>query len=144
TTTGGTLKNGQLVYGQGASAAFTTTINGNPLTLLSGGGTPPNLGALTLGSGNTLRGFAGVGTITGSAFGTLTVAEVSLNPGATQALSLTTGTLAGGFTSLTSSGGTNNVLLSGVGTSGTSTLGASGNALSGSTGDGVVITGGGG
>ena len=143
TTTGGTLKNGQLVYGQGASSAFTTTINGTGVTLLAAG-SPPSIGAMTLGSGNTLRGFTGVGTLTGNNFGTLTVTEVGYSTGATQALSLTTGTLSGGFTSLVSSGGTNNVLLSGVSTSGTSTMGASGNALSAATGDGVVITGGGG
>jgi hypothetical protein len=141
TTGGGTLKAGQLVYGAGASSAFTTTLNGSSVTLLATGAAP-SIGALTLGSGNTLRGFTGVGTITGNSFGTLTVSEVGLSTGGTQALSLTTGTLSGGFTSLVSSGGTNNVLLSGVATSGTATLGAVGNALSGATGDAVVVSGG--
>jgi len=141
TTAGGTLKAGQLVYAQGASAAFTTSLNGNSVTLLSAG-SAPSIGALTLGSGNTLRGFTDVGGITGTSFGTLTVSETGINNPSGLALSLTTGTLAGGFTSLISGGGTNNVLLSGVSTSGTSTLGTSGNALSGATGDGVVVSGG--
>ncbi|MFL5539327.1 MAG: invasin domain 3-containing protein, partial [Longimicrobiaceae bacterium] len=145
TTTGGTLKAAQLVYGQGASSAFTTTLNGSSVTLLSAG-SAPSIGALTLGTGgtgNTLRGFTSSGGITGpSGFGTLTVSEVGINSGSAQALSLTNGTLSGGFTALVSSGGTNNVLLSSVSTSGTSTLGASGNALSGATGDGVVVSGG--
>ena len=143
TTTGGTLKAGQLVYGQGASSPFTTTLNAQSVTLLSAG-SAPTIGALTLGTGgtgNTLRGFTDSGGITGpSGFGTLTVAEVGINNPGGQALSLTNGTLAGGFTSLISGGGTNNVFLSGVSTSGTSTLGASGNALSGATGDAVVVT----
>jgi hypothetical protein len=139
TTTGGTLKAGQLLYGQGASAPFNTTLNGQTLTLLAAGSSP-SIGALTLGSGNTLRGFTGVGTLSGTNFGTLTVTEVGINNPGGQALSLATGTLSGGFTTLVSGSGTNNVLLSGVATSGTSILGASGNTISGSTGDAVVVT----
>ena len=79
---------------------------------------------VTLGSGNTLRGLAfGNATgsaIAGTAFGTLTVADVSVVTTG-QALNLTTGTLAGSFSRLASSGGASNVFLSGV--DGTSTFG---------------------
>jgi hypothetical protein len=142
-TTGGTLKAGQLLYAQGASSAFTTSLNGNTVTLLSAG-SAPSVGALTLGSGNTLRGFTSSGGITGSSFGTLTTSEVTINSGAAQALSLNTGTLSGGFTSVQSAGGTNNVSLTSVATSGTVTLGQAGDALTGASGDGVAISGGGG
>lgn len=137
TTTGGTLKNGQLVYAQGATAPFTATINGTPVTLLSSG-SAPSIGALTLGSGNTLRGFTGSGGITGTSFGTLTVTEVALNNPSGQALSLTTGTLSGNFSGVTSDGGTNNILLTNVQSSGTS-FGSG--ALSGASGDAVKIDG---
>jgi hypothetical protein len=142
-TTGGTLKAGQLLYGQGASAPFTTTLNSQPVTLLAAG-SAPSIGALTLGTvtGNTLRGFTSSGGITGNNFGTLTVSEVGVNNPGGQALSLTTGTLSGSFTTVISGGGTNNVLLSGV--AGTSTLGAAGNTLSGATADAIKIDGGGG
>jgi hypothetical protein len=129
------------VYGQGASAPFNTTLNGQTVTLLAAG-SAPSIGALTLGTvtGNTLRGFTSSGGITGNNFGTLTVSEVGINNPSGQALNLTTGALSGTFGTLISGGGTNNVFLSGVATSGTSVLGASGNALSGSTGDAVVVT----
>ena len=151
---GGTLTNGQLVYGQGASApktfatgsAATYRNGGTTITLLAAPGAAPQVGGLTLGggAGNTLRGLALVGSgatgLTGTSFGTLTVSETSINTGAFQALSLTTGTLNGGFTSITSSGGTNNVSLSGVGTTGTSDLGTG--ALQAATSDAVVVNGG--
>lgn len=138
TVAGGTLKNGQLVYGQGTTA-FTTTLNGSSVTLLATG-SKPSIGALTLGSGNTLRSFTNTGGITGSGFGTLTVVELGINNSGGQALSLTNGTLAGDIDPLISGGGTNNVLLSNVSTASTRTLGASGNALTGATGDAVVVT----
>ncbi|HEU0014056.1 MAG TPA: Ig-like domain-containing protein [Longimicrobium sp.] len=142
TTAGGTLKAGQLVHGQGGTA-FTTTLNGESVTLLAAG-TDPSVGALTLGSGNTLTGFVSTGGITGAGFGTLTVSDVTINNPTGQALSLNNGTLAGSFGSVVSGGGTNNVSLTGVATSGTATLGTSGNTFSGATGDAVVISGGGG
>ena len=141
TAAGGTLKAGQLVYGAGSSAPFNTTLNGQALTLLATG-TAPSLGALTLASGNTLRGFTTTGGISGSAFGTLTVSEVAINNASGQALSLSGGTLAGSFTSVQSAGGTNNVSLTNVATNGTISLGTAGDALSGATGDGVVVSGG--
>jgi hypothetical protein len=150
---GGTLKNGQFVYGQGASvpktfptgSAATYRNGGQSITLLAAPVSSPQVGALTLGVGNTLRGFTVVGNVgaalTGNSFGTLTVGEVNINAGF-QALSLTTGTVAGAFTSVNSAGGTNNVLLSSVSTSGTFALGNG--ALSGATSDAFKLSGGGG
>ncbi len=141
-TTSATLRAGQLVYGAGASAPFTTTLNGQTVTLLATG-TAPSIGALTLNSGNTLNGFTTTGTITGNGFGTLTVDQVAVNNTTGAALSLTTGSLAGsGFTSVQSGGGNNNVLLSGVSTSGTATIGRPGDVLSGATSNGVSVSGG--
>jgi hypothetical protein len=142
TTAGGTLKDGQSVNGQNPTTPVTMTLNGSQLVTLLATGTSPTIGALTLGSGNTLQNFTNVGGITGSAFGTLTVSQVGINNPSGAALSLTNGTLSGGFTSLISGGGTNNVLLSGVSTPSTQTLGVSGNTLSGATSDAVVVTGG--
>jgi adhesin/invasin len=95
TTGGGTLKNGQLLRGQGHSAAFTTTLNGSTVTLLATG-TRPNVGGLTLGNGNTLRGMrivngAGAG-LTGASVGTLSVTEASVHATGGAALDLTSGT----------------------------------------------------
>jgi hypothetical protein len=139
-TAGGTLKAGQFVYGQGGSA-FTATLNGESVTLLAAG-TDPSLGALTLGSGNTLHGFISTGGITGTGFGTLAVSDVSINNTGGTALTLNNGTLTGSFSSVQSGGGTNNVSLTNVSTSGTATLGTAGDALSSATGDAVVISGG--
>jgi hypothetical protein len=149
TAVGGTLKNTQMVYGQGASVAKTfatgsagTYRNGGSSITLLATGTAPSIGAMTLGSGNAIRGVALAGTLTGSSFGTLTASETSISSGATQALSLTTGTLSGSFTSISSTGGTNNILLSGVTASGTAALGSG--ALSGATSDAFKVSGGGG
>jgi hypothetical protein len=115
-------------------------------------GTAPNIttsaantNGVNLGSGNTLRGF-NLGDVTGSAlrgsgFGTLTTSQVGIN-GNGQALNLNNGTLSGSFPVLKSTGGTNNVYLSEVATSGTSILGTSSDALSGATGDAFVVAGG--
>ncbi|MEP6491701.1 MAG: invasin domain 3-containing protein [bacterium] len=148
---GGTLKNSQFVFGQGASASktFTTGSAGTyrngatSITLLTPASTP-SIGALALASTNALRGVTLTGTggtsaLTGTGFGTLTVSETFVTT-ATQALNLTTGTLSGSFLSITSAGGTNNVLLSGVSTSGTFALGSG--ALLGATGDAFKVSGG--
>jgi hypothetical protein len=140
TTGGGTLKNGQTLRGQGHNAAFSTTLNLQSVTLLPTG-TAPTVGALTLGSGNTLRGFTDNGGITGTNFGTLTVAELAINSTA-QALSLNNGTLSGNFNQVSSAGGTNNVSLTSVTTPVAVQLGSLGNALSGATGDAFVVSGG--
>ncbi len=99
---------------------------------------------VNLNSGNTLNGFtAGIATsnaITGTNFGTLTVADVIVNTTG-QALNLTNGTLAATFNSVTSSGGTNNIALATGGTTLAGTLTISAGALSGATSDAFVISG---
>jgi len=145
-TGGVTLLASQRLVGEGATgasfeavmgvtwpvdAAAQPTINGTNPTVNNG---------LTLGSGNTLRGFDLTGTsgLTGSGFGTLTFSQVGINTTG-QALNLTTsGTLSGSFTGVTSSGGTNNIVLSGVTLSGA--VGLGGGALSGATGTALSLT----
>ena len=110
-----TLLNGQKFIGQDATAAL-TTITGltppsgsDPLPVMnSGNGTVSNITSagvgITLGQNNTLRGFSGGNAttdITGNTFGTLNLADVTLN-GNGQALNLTTGTLAATFVSISS------------------------------------------
>jgi VCBS repeat-containing protein len=118
------------------------------VTLVSPSGSRPTItnssnNGITLGTGNTIRslnvGNASNFGISGSSFGTLNVADTGINSTG-QALSLSTGTLAGnGFTGVSSSGGTNNVSLSGVGTSGTFDLGSG--TLSGASSDAFKVIG---
>jgi hypothetical protein len=71
---------------------------------------------LTLGSGNTLRGFNinSSGTaLSGTAFGTLTTSEIAITSSGT-ALNLTTGVGAATFDSVASTGGTIGITLTGV------------------------------
>ncbi len=149
-----TLLSGQQLVGQGATGSSLGSVLGVAWPADAGpepavNGTSPTItsaaGGITLGSGNTLRGF-NLGNVTGTAlagtsFGTVVVANVGINTTG-QALSLTTGTLNGGFTQLRSTGGTNNVFLSGVATTGTSTLGGAGDVLQGATGDAFRVNGG--
>ncbi len=154
THTGGlTLRASQRVLGQSAPA--TTTIltftgittpsgtnqlpatGGAAATVANGGGS-----GLTLSTGNTINGFAfgnsSASAITGTSFGTATIDNISINTNA-QALSLTTGTIAGtGFTSVTSTGGTNNISLTGI----VGTLALGSGALSGASGTAFLISGG--
>ncbi|HEX3084302.1 MAG TPA: Ig-like domain-containing protein, partial [Pyrinomonadaceae bacterium] len=110
-----TLLNGQKFIGQDATASL-SSITGltpppesDPLpTMNSANATVANITSATtgiiVGSGNTLRGFTGGNAatdISGSAFGTLTISDVTLN-GNGQALNLTTGTLAATFVSISS------------------------------------------
>lgn len=155
-TGGVTLRSGQKLIGQD-SAASLQAITG--LTAPTGSATLPvmnpaapattmtNTGGngVTLNSGNTLNGFtagnASGSAISGSGFGTLTVADVIVNTTG-QALTLTNGTLAALFSSVTSSGGANNIALAkGAGVlAGTLTI--SGGALSGATGNSFDVNGG--
>ncbi|HEX8384538.1 MAG TPA: cadherin-like domain-containing protein, partial [Rubricoccaceae bacterium] len=159
-----TLLSGQGVIGQGATAALSTVagvtwpadagpepaMNGTAPTVTATNATAvtlANVGSATT-ANNLLRGFnfgnvGATGTaLAGTSFGTLAVSEVGITTNG-RALNLTTGTLGGGFTTLSSSGGANNVLLSGVGTGGTvRTLGTTSDALSGATGDALTINGG--
>ncbi len=155
-TGGVTLLSGQKLIGQDSTSTL-STITG--LTPPSGSASFPamNTGApavtiqnaggigVTLNSGNTLNGFTGGNSsssaISGSSFGTLTVADVIVNTTG-QALSLTNGTLSATFSSVTSTGGTNNIsLATGAGTL-TGTLTISAGALSGATGNSFDINGG--
>ena len=120
-TAGITLLNGVRLIGQGSSGTLTahsgvTPVTGSAFPALGGLAptfTASNATAITLGSGNTLRGFVvgdtgatGGTDIAGTNFGTVTVADVALN-GNGRALNLETGAMAGtGFTgiSVTASG----------------------------------------
>lgn len=152
THTGGlTLRANQKVLGQSATIsilAFTgiaTPSGTNQLPGTGGAATTIANGAgngITLNSGNTINGFAlgnsSGSAISGTSFGTLTFDNVSINSTG-QALSLTTGTLAGtGFTTITSSGGTNNISLTAV----AGTLPSVGGALSGASGTAFLVSGG--
>jgi hypothetical protein len=137
------LEAGQQLIGDGAALIV------NGVTLATAGTNSVLTGVagqvtVTLSTGNTIAGIdigSGTGTgngISGLNFGTLTVNNATINA-AGQALSLTNGTVAGtGFTSTSSDGGANNVLLSNV--AGTVALGTG--ALSGATAGGFVVIGG--
>ncbi|MGH9947020.1 MAG: beta strand repeat-containing protein [Pyrinomonadaceae bacterium] len=151
--TGGiTLKNNQRVIGAGAGASISTITGINPptgsLALPATGGANPTItttvaatSAFTLASGNTIRGLTIGNTtaadIVGSAFGTLTVAEVTLN-GTGRALDLNNGTLAATFQSITStSSTTQGMALQNCAGSLTST---GGTTISGSTTQGILVS----
>ncbi len=153
---GVTLLSGQKLIGQDSTSTLATitglttpsssatfpamNTGGNATTIVNAAGN-----GVALNSGNTLNGFTGgVATgivITGTNFGTLTVADVIVNTTG-QALNLTNGTLAATFTSVTSSGGTNNIALAkGAGVlAGTLTMSAG--ALSAATGNAFDVNGG--
>jgi hypothetical protein len=109
-----TLLSGQRFLGQDSTASLSAMTGisppagSDPLpTTNSANGVIVNItggNAITVGSGNTLRGFTGGDSstdISGIAFGTLTISDVTLN-GTGQALNLTTGTLAATFGSISS------------------------------------------
>ncbi len=144
TYTGGIeLENTQLLIGESVGLGV---VNG--MTIGGSGGNPTiATGAaandVTLASGNTVRGFT-LGNSSGSAlagtsFGTLTINTVTINTSG-QTLNLNTGAFAAGaaFTSITSTGGTNNVSLTSI--TGTVDLGSG--ALSGATGTAFLVSGG--
>jgi hypothetical protein len=122
-----TLLNGQRFIGQDATASLSSITGLTPPTgsdplpaMNSGNGTIVNIttgNAITVASGNTLRGFTGGNSttdITGAGFGTLTISDVTLN-GTGQALNLTNGTLAATFGSISSTNSaTTGISLSGV------------------------------
>ncbi len=156
-TGGNTLLNNQRLIGQGATATLASitsvTVPTHSDALPSTGGTSPALttsaaatNAVTLGQGNTLRGFS-VGNTTGAKifgnnFGTLTVGnsvtpDVSLG-GNGQALNLTNGTFAAtsGFNGVaTTSSAAQGILLSQV--AGTVAFGST--SVSGSATQGVSV-----
>jgi Ca2+-binding RTX toxin-like protein len=152
-TEGVTLRNGQRLAGQGASASLTAisgvslapfsaalpTTNGVRPTLTTSN---PTTNAITLGTGNTVRGLD-IGNKTGSGisgtnFATLTLTEVNIT-GTGQALNLNTGTANATFGTVSSSSGTNGIALTNA--DGTLSFGTGG-TLTGSTGDELLISGG--
>ena len=155
-TGGQTLLANQRLIGQGATAALAGpgSITGitippfsNPLPAT--GGVRPTMtttvaatSALTLGSGNTLRGFdignTTAADIVGAAVGTFTASEMTLN-GTGRALDINTGTLAATFDSITStSSTTQSIVLQTVAGSLTMTAGTT---ISGSTTQGILVSG---
>jgi hypothetical protein len=147
-----TLRNSQILIGKGAGASI-EAISGITLAPFSDslpptGGTRPTLttssgNAITLGSGNTIRGLnigntAGSG-IAGTNFGTLALSEVDIT-GSGQALNLNNGTANATFGTLSSSSGTNGINLTSV----SGSPSATGGSLSGATGDELTISSGGG
>ncbi len=130
--TGGlTLLANQRLIGQGAGASLSTITGLTPPAgsdaLPATGGARPTItttaaatSAITVGSGNTLRGFDIGNTtavdITGTGIGTLTISEMTLN-GTGRPLNLTTGTLAATIDNLqaTTAPGGPGVSLTGIG-----------------------------
>src|SRR6266850_1447196 len=114
-----TLLNGQRFIGQDAAASLSAITGLTPPTYSdplpatnSGNAIIVNITSLSnsinVASGNTLRGFTGGNSstdINGTGFGTLTIADLTLN-GIGQALNLTTGTLAATFDSISSTAST--------------------------------------
>jgi methionine-rich copper-binding protein CopC len=145
-----TLLNTQKLVGQNAGVGLASvagvTVPADSFALPTMGGAAPSstiTGAgITLGSNNTIRGLqvgasSGNIALAGTNFGTLFVREVGIS-GASQALNLNTGTLDTVFSTLTSTGGTNNVALQSV----SGTLSVSSGTLSGATGTAFVNDGG--
>ena len=149
-----TLLAGQKLIGQDATATLqalsgiTPATGSDALPAMDAAGAAVTLAGadgVNLGTGNMLRGLTLAPTageaIGGTGFGTLTLStgtpDLVVNAGG-QALSLTTGAITGTFTSVASSGGTYNVLLSGV----TGDIDFGAGALSGSTAGAIKIVGG--
>ncbi|HEX8692640.1 MAG TPA: hypothetical protein VF746_09490 [Longimicrobium sp.] len=120
----GVLKDGQALIGQGIPTGYSTTLNGQTVTILAAGAAPgltrTDAGpTITLAQNNTVRGVgitaADGAAILGSNFGTLTASDLGVNPRG-PALDLTTGTLAANFALLSSdSSNTTGISLDGVG-----------------------------
>jgi hypothetical protein len=154
---GVTLPNGGALIGTGA-ANIVRTLGHSPgmtvddVTLLTNGGSPTltvsagtGVSLTAGGSGYIVKGLAlatsNGAAISGSNFGALDLGtnELSINATGGAALSLSIGALSGALTSMSASGGANNVVLTSVTTGGgTVNLGTSG-ALSGASGDAVKI-----
>ena len=143
------LLDNQRLIGEGAAGTLATlgvlTVQ-NGQSLPATGGTAPTLTSagvvVTTGTGNFIHGVTlgnGTTALSGTNFGTLTANDnVTINTNG-RALVLTTGNLSATFAGISSSGGVNNVLLTGVTTTGTANLG--GGSLSGATGDAFTISG---
>ena len=150
-----TLLNNQKLIGQGATASLSAITGLTPPpgsdNLPATGGVRPliahNANNLTLGQGNTLRGFdlsnTGGTALIGNAFGNLSVLDMSVaNVGGT-AVNLDNGNPTATFTSVSSSNAANGIVLAnttgsftvtGTGTAGT------GGTVQGMSGDGISLT----
>ncbi|MEA2876326.1 MAG: hypothetical protein QOF14_1522 [Hyphomicrobiales bacterium] len=159
TYTGGiVLEAGQKLIGDGVAFTVNSAVTGG--SSLSVGHSADNTAGnptittsvaaandITLASGNTVQGItlgntgAGGNALSGSGFGTLTIDHVAINTNG-EALNLTTGAFGAGatFSSITSTGGANNISLTGI--TGSVTLGDSSSALSGATGAAFNVSGG--
>jgi hypothetical protein len=153
TYTGGlTLLGNQKLIGQGAKSSLSAlsglTLPPNSILLPQTGGTNPaivtiaaNSDAIKLATNNTIDGLSvgnktGVG-ISGSNFGTLTVADSSIS-GTGQALNLVNGTVSGTFATVSSTSGASNIALQNL----TGSLVMSQGTLSGATGTAFSVDGG--
>lgn len=150
-----TLKNGQSLTGQGISAHFTATVNGQTVVLLVAG-SAPNLTRTTAGptiqlaSGNTVQGLnaastAGAG-VAGSEFGTFTAAALRVDATGGPAVDLSSGTAAATLIRASSSGSSGAGLnLTGVGGSfavtGDGATAGSGGSIQGAAGAAVSLSG---
>jgi Bacterial Ig domain/Carboxypeptidase regulatory-like domain len=132
------------VPAQGTLAARPLLAQASPtITVSSAGVNVVNLNSA--GTTNAVRGLVlttGTGTtkaISGTSFGTLTTSDLVIT-GSGPALDLTTGSLAGSFTSISSSGGANGIKLTTVNSAASISLGSG--ALSGATADEFFVNGG--
>ncbi|MGE5097165.1 MAG: beta strand repeat-containing protein [Betaproteobacteria bacterium] len=147
-----TLRASQKLFGQGSTSPLATLLGWSPgpgQVYPATGGTRPLLNGsgtatLTLGTGNTLNGLtlansSGSGAaLVGTSFGTLSIADLYIDSQGGGALNLNTGSVSGSFSSVKSTGGTNNVSLAGM--SGNVTI-ASGQ-LTGASGNAFYVNGG--
>ncbi len=151
-----TLLNNQKLIGQGATASLSaitglTPPPGSDNLPATGGGVRPliahNANNLTLGQGNTLRGFdlsnTGGTALIGNAFGNLSVLDMSVANAGGTAVNLDNGNPTATFTSVSSSNAANGIVLAsttgsftvtGTGTAGT------GGTIQGMSGDGISLT----
>ncbi|MBD2704598.1 Ig-like domain-containing protein [Spirosoma sp. BT702] len=147
---GVTLLNNQKLIGQGAKASL-ASITGITLAPGSAALPPTNLAdpnltnasgnSVSLASGNTVRGLtigsSSVNALVGSSFGSLTVADLTINT-AGRALALTTGAVSGSFDSVSSTAGSNNIALTTV----TGSFSINAGVLSGASATSFSINGG--
>jgi trimeric autotransporter adhesin len=134
------LKSGQRLIGSGVAlvvdsqnlqAAGTAPVITNPVTV-------PTSGT------NIIQGLTFASISSGASFGNLTISSASIVAGAARAINLTGGLLNATLTQVSSSGGANGILISGVSGSltvtGTGTTAESGGVLSDHTADGISLT----
>jgi hypothetical protein len=143
-----TLKTGQSLTGQGVAANVTVTLNGMTMVLLAAGSAPTvtrttagptvQLAPNTVVQGMAITSSAGSG-IAGTGFASLTVGALSVSATGGAALDLSSGSVFGSFTALSSSGSAGSgIRLLGIGGS----FSAAGGSIVTPAGAGVEVTGG--